>query len=81
MKLRLEVREILRRQQRRNVFLDGLDRLPHLFHVNGCIVVLFVFLLVIVVVVIILTHLLITIIIAISTNHLLTLFFLLVSLR
>ena len=32
-------------------------------------------------VVIILTHLLITIIIAISTNHLLTLFFLLVSLR
>lgn len=80
MKLRLEVREILRRQQRRNVFLDGLDRLPHLFHVNGCIVVLFVFLLVIVMVVIILTHLLI-IIIAISTNHLLTLFFLLVSLR
>ena len=80
MKLRLEVREILRRQQRRNVFLDGLDRLPHLFHVNGCIVVLFAFLLVIVVVVIILTHLLI-IIIAISTNHLLTLFFLLVSLR
>lgn len=80
MKLRLEVREILRRQQRRNVFLDGLDRLPHLFHVNSCIVVLFVFLLVIVMVVIILTHLLI-IIIAISTNHLLTLFFLLVSLR
>lgn len=88
MELRLEVREVLRRQQRRNVLLDGLHRLPHLFHVNGRIVVLLALLRVRAVIVVRITTrlnhlLLIMILIAILaiSSHLLTPFLLLVSLR